>query len=583
MRKRSSKLLAALLAAGMTLSMVACGNTEKPVSGSESTSKTETTESAASTESSTVVEEKLYYNKTGYPICDEPITISVSGKQGQTKDWENTLFVKTVEEKLGIKMDCEPIANDAFTTQYALMLSTNEIPDLIVLGNMDGNKSQVNIDGEAGYWLDFSQYLDIMPNFVAMMEKYPEWASYLKTETGAIYGLTAVTPGQVVNSPGQIYYHPDELKAAGVDPESINTIDDFYDALVKVKEAYPDKIPLSITFDKSPAYNIDVILRTAFGINYHDNSYMLVADDAGTVSLADISDNNRAYLQWLNKLYDEGLLDPNCFIYTRDEYRALEDANEFVFFSDTAMRRTQNQKEEYKNQTGWGCITALSSDYTNGEKNYVLRNGIQTGAWIYASADTEYPEAICRLIDYLCTDEGAQLAVNGIEGETFEYVDDGYGNKILSRDKFVDLTKYENETQWWQEAIAVYQGFDLLWNFTDTYFDTADVATLEKMAADPAYTNGWRALVALSLKENNIITQPAPLTYTTEETTERNAIYTDLLTYLKTAKVSFITGEFDANDDKVWENHVNTVKSMGYDRLMEIEQAAWDRMAANSK
>ena len=103
------------------------------------------------------------------------------------------------------------------------------------------------------------------------------------------------------------------------------------------------------------------------------------------------------------------------------------------------------------------------------------------------------------------------------------------------------------------------------------------------MAADPAYTNGWRALVALSLKENNIITQPAPLTYTTEETIERNAIYTDLLTYLKTAKVSFITGEFDANDDKVWENHVNTVKGMGYDRLMEIEQAAWDRMAANSK
>lgn len=581
MKKRSSRLLAALLAAGMTFSMVACGSTNEPASSSESASKVETSESTASTESSTVVEEKLYYNETGYPICDEPITITVSGKQGTTKDWENTLFVKTVEEKLGIKMDCNPIADDAFTTQYALMLSTNEIPDLIITGNMDGDKSQVNLDGEAGYWLDFSQYLDIMPNFVAMMEKYPEWAAYLKTETGAIYGLSSVSPGIVTNSPGQIYFHPEVVEAAGVDVENINTIDDFYNALVAVKAKYPDKIPLSITFDKMPAYNADIILRTAFGINYHDNSYMLVADDAGKVSLADISDNNREYLKWLNKLYDEGLLDPNGTIYTSSEYRAMEDNNDFIFFADTSMRRVQNVK--YNDQTGFACITALSSEYTNGEKNYVVRNGVSSGAWIYASADTEYPEAICRLVDYLCTEEGQYLAVWGIEGETYEFVDDGYGNKILSQDKFADLKKYENKTEWWQQEVAIYQGFPLLWNFTDTYLDDADVATLEKMAADPACSTGWRAKVSLSLKDNNLITQPAPLIYTSEETAERSAIYTDLITYLKTAKVSFVTGEFDANDDKAWENHVNTVKGMGYDRLMEIEQAAWDRMVAGSK
>ena len=569
MTKRSSRLLAVLLAAGMTLSMAACGN-EPAVS-------TETKESTESVATSETPEEKLYYNKEGLPICDETITIKVSGMQGTTNDWQNTLFVKTVEEKLGIKMECEPILPDAYPTQYALMLSTGDTPDLIGRGTLD--KAQIDMDGEAGYWLDFSQYLDIMPNFVAMMEKYPEWASYLKTETGAIYGLCSVTPGKTVNSGGQIYFHPDVVAAAGVDVDNINTIDDFYNALVAVKKAYPDKSPLAITFDNMPAYNIDIILRTAFGINFYDNSYMLVADDAGTVSLADISDNNRAYLQWLNKLYKEGLLDPNSFIYTRNEYRAKEDANEFIFFSDTAMRRNQNAV--YKDQTGWACITALSSEYTNGEKNYVLRNGVANGAWIYASADTEYPEAICRLIDYLCTEEGAHLALFGIEGETYEYVDDAFGNKVLSQEKFADLKNYENLSQWSQQAVAPYQVFNLLWNFTDEYLDLASVETLQKMAADPTYTNGWRALVSLSLKENNIIMQPAPLSYTSEEASERGTMQSDLLTYLETSKVSFITGEFDPYDDKVWENHVNTVKSMGYDRLMEIEQGAWDRMAAN--
>ena len=569
MRKRSSRLLAVLLAAGMTLSMAACGN-EPAVS-------TETKESTESVATSETPEEKLYYNKEGLPICDETITIKVSGPQGNSPDWNNTLFVKTVEEKLGIKLECEPVAADAWSTQYATMLATGDMPDLIIQAGVD--KAQVNKDGKAGFWLDLSQYLDIMPNFVALMEKYPEWASYLKTETGAIYGLTCVTPGQVINSPGQILFHPDVVEAAGVDVDKINTIDDFYNALVAVKKAYPDKSPLAMTFDKMPAYNLDIILRTAFGINYHDNSYMLVADDAGTVSLADISDNNRTYLQWLNKLYKEGLLDPNSFIYTRDEYRAKEDANEFIFFSDTGMRRNQNA--EYKDHTGWGCITALSSEYTNGEKNYVLRNGVATDAMIYASADTEYPEAICRFIDYLCTEEGAYLGVYGIEGETYEFVDDGFGNKVIQQEKFADLSKYANLAEWSQQYVAPFQTFNLLWNFNYEYMDLASTESLQKMTTDPTCTEGWRALVALSLKENNIIMQPAPLSYTSEEASERGTMQSDLATYLKTAKVSFITGEFDPYDDKVWENHVNTVKSMGYDRLMEIEQGAWDRMAAN--
>ena len=48
-----------------------------------------------------------------------------------------------------------------------------------------------------------------------------------------------------------------------------------------------------------------------------------------------------------------------------------------------------------------------------------------------------------------------------------------------------------------------------------------------------------------------------------------------------TSKVSFIRGEIDVHDDKAWEDYVSRANEMGWDRLKDIEQAAWDRMSKN--
>lgn len=570
--RKSSKFLAVLLAAGMTLSMVACGNKEV-VSFETNNQETQQTVASVSTET----EENLYYNKEGYPICDEPITITVSGRQGTTTDWQNTAMVKYIEEELGIKLQCEPLADDAFATQYALMLSTNSMPDLIIQASVD--KGQVNMDGADGYWLDLSQYLDIMPNFVAMMEEYPEWAAYHTTETGAIYSINRVTPGKAINAEGQIYYNRELVEA--VYPEPIETIDDFYEALVAVKAAYPDKVPLSITFGNQPAYNADVILRNAFGITYNATEYLLQADENGIVSLGDVSDNYRLYLEWLNKLYNEGLLDPYGFTYTKDEYQAKEDAGDFIFWSDAGIRYAESAVSN--NVKDFGVIAALSSEIVP-ETTFIYKNGITTGARIFVSAETKYPEAICRLIDFLCTEEGKHLTFYGVEGEHFEYVENEYGIEKIDNSKFADLTTYENATNWQRQAIVIWQGMSLYWNFANAYIDDVEADKLEKMLNSENQDDVWQATRKTILdKVENPVTAHAPLTYTDEETEERSIIHTDLVNYLKTAKTSFITGELDVTNDKVWADYVEKVNEMGYERIMKIEQAAWDRMSANLK
>ena len=66
------------------------------------------------------------------------------------------------------------------------------------------------------------------------------------------------------------------------------------------------------------------------------------------------------------------------------------------------------------------------------------------------------------------------------------------------------------------------------------------------------------------------------LLYTEEEVAERTSLYTDISLYLETMHAQFITGVADIEND--WENFLQTLDAMQLPRLLEIEQAAYDRL-----
>ena len=69
------------------------------------------------------------------------------------------------------------------------------------------------------------------------------------------------------------------------------------------------------------------------------------------------------------------------------------------------------------------------------------------------------------------------------------------------------------------------------------------------------------------------------LVYTADETAERASLLADIQTYIKTVKAQFIIGETDI--DSNWDTFINTLNGMRLQRLLEIEQQAYDRYAKN--
>ena len=72
--------------------------------------------------------------------------------------------------------------------------------------------------------------------------------------------------------------------------------------------------------------------------------------------------------------------------------------------------------------------------------------------------------------------------------------------------------------------------------------------------------------------------QTAVRGYTAEEQSERSVLMMDIKNYIQTMKAQFIVGEVDI--DTGWDSFLTNLKNMQLDRLLEIEQQAYDRYAS---
>ena len=514
------------------------------------------------------------------PVTLKVCTIDVESSAGL--DLENQYLTKWILENLNVDLEFTVFSSEQWQTQFTLMLTTNELPDLFV-GCQNGNRAEINKYGEQGFFLDFSQYLDYMPNFRALSETNPLWAAYQQTESGAIYGLSRIFPSRIGLCTGMTtFVKTSWLENVGM--EMPTTLDEFYDVLVAFKEQDAngngdpnDEIPLSMNI--SAGYRICWLLMSSFGINNACANELMMADEDGKVYSVPDSENYKEYLRYLRKLYAEGLLDETCFVQSVDEMREKYAADRVGFMSDWTSIQNAVGNPAPSALTEYAYLPGLSSEYTDGNIDFMLGNcGYGNGARTYASAATEYPETIAMLVDYFLSNDAVLLCDYGVEGETFSYVEDAFGNKVPSytgywEDKYASQTEYAN-------SLKLDGAFKLVRSdVMNAIIENASDEMLEEMIYnDPNYTYTANAMKEQTLRKADRLITPYPdLVFTEEEGTERSTLMTDIDSYRGMMRAAFITGESDI--DAEWDNYVNTLKNMGLERLVEIEQAAYDRFS----
>ena len=263
------------------------------------------------------------------------------------------------------------------------------------------------------------------------------------------------------------------------------------------------------------------------------------------------------------------LMDQEAFTNTFDEVSAKVSADTLGCFAFGVPYVVANSDISFDSTCAW--FGGLTSEY-NPVSTSVVNNYINTSSVrVLINADTEYPEALARLVDYFYTDEGAAVAIDGFEGIDWNYAKvDGISFDYEIRERVCPEGYSSSEEYRYKKAIAN-EAFNVYGVGKGYQYELMDKATDEDLdALRDSY--GWLVLVEEAHRDvDQVVETFPPLVYTAEEAEERSTIYTDISSYLGTMRTRFITGELDIESE--WDSHVETVKGMGLDRMLEIDQA----------
>lgn len=543
MKKKSLAVLLALtLTAG---ALTACGNSGSTTAVPAESASNQTAE--AGTEAGTQVDSEASAAGTvQLPLTEETQTLTAWMAIDSTTANNITTYAETpaaieAEKRTNVHIEYSHPATTASQEQFNLLVASGNLPD-IMWYNSNSAKYTGGMDAliDDGIFLDLTDYLQYMPNYVAAMKRNAETELQCKTDTGR-YAVAWMLNVEKEWDWGGPLVRKDWLDDCGL--EVPVTYDDWYEMLKAFKEQKGATIPM-LTGSKE-FYNMLEDLNAGYG----------VTDDFinkdGKATYAPITDDYRDFMKLMSQWYAEGLIDPEFMTRDTGDQSTIANAQTGVLLFSVW---TFPSVFETKYSQEW--VPAPYPVKTEGETAHLgwQQYEICSDA-LGITTSCKDPVLAAKWIDYFFSGEGSLLKNYGIEGETFEYIDGEPQLSEMVRNAKADGTK-SNYDFLGVALTGIYDWKNSLYGNNEKNLACYDVWD--------ASTDGSYVM--------------PPVSMTSGEGAEYSAIMGDITTYVQECTVKFITGAMDTDSD--WDGFVSQIQSMGIEQAAEYQQAALDRYFA---
>lgn len=403
-----------------------------------------------------------------------------------------------------------------------------------------------------------NDYLDTCaPDLKAVLESNDVWRKSITTSSGDVVGAPFIRGEDFLCTSAGLILRQDWMDELGL--ETPETPDEFYEVLKRFKEEKNATVPFST--------NLSWIRNILVGQGSITSPFGLVRGSwyqvDGEIHLGYAETEYKDVLVFLNKLYEEGLLDPD-FISNDDNLCRSNLANGVSGvavgpsggYIGNILTSVEEENPEF-NLTGFGPLVAekgdipMSGHYDNAVK----------GPALVMTTQCENKEAAAKFMNYGYTEEGHLLLNFGVEGESYEMVDG-----------------YPTYTEWITnnpEGLSMQQA---LQKYTMSWDDgpmVQDRAYMEQYAARPqqqAALERWSNTTAAQYQVPN-------LSIAEENQAEYNKLWADIDTYISEMFVQYITGQASLDDFET--EYLGQLEKMGISRVLELQQDALDIFNAN--
>ena len=377
---------------------------------------------------------------------EEPIKISIMVHnalrvpEGSISD----KWTQQLEEKVGVEIEwiCPP--SSSYEDNLQLSLLNKERPDVFCFPTEW--LTNISFEGaiQGDYFYNLADMIEDYPNLMAHTSDF-SWEALDIYNDGSIWGV----PRSTVARADGFAINEQWLKNLGIDYKEgeFMTLDEFYDLLYKFTYNDPDGNGVDDTYGLGAYANADGSLNTGIPSIFHLNGtggWYEMPD--GTYTDLDYSkdyDYAKQYLAFMNKLWTEGLMDPDAFSNNIEIFTERCENSYGVFTQYPAtMDVTVTERSP---ATFVYCPGVVVDGDPIGEYTY---GGHNTGIWYFYSISKtcEHPEKVLELMDYVLSDEQwVNLNAKNLEGVGF--VIDADGNYDFSLNRELSAADKENGTQ----------------------------------------------------------------------------------------------------------------------------------------
>ncbi|MDF2713156.1 MAG: bacterial extracellular solute-binding protein [Paenibacillus sp.] len=483
------------------------------------------------------------------------LTVGVPDNRYAPKSYTQNLPVwSEIEKRTGVKVNWDVTAVAQYNQAMNIRLAAaSGLPDILQLPGTPVNY------GTDGIIRPLNELIDkYAPNIKKYFADNPAIANLHKAPDGNIYALSADISGTTATDPMGWLIRKDWLDKLGL--KEPTTLDEWYDVLKAFKEkdpngnGKPDEIPLS------PQYTWGglALFGNALGLHLAEYSYGYSVDANGKIKNDWLDPKAKELIVWLNKLYAEGLLDPEFMSKKSD--KILADITREVIGSTNHLLNATSKFNSAIGKPDANWIMTLPPA-NGGNKRFYEKAAPISGYWAI-SKDAKNPELAIKWLDYIyANEEGQRLVAYGIEGVSYKMVN--------GKPEFTDFVLNNPDKL---DSISALRS---LGAFPNTPWIRAEKGALS--GQPEALLKSNPQLLEQAKRIEPYLIDNTPLKYvlpTPEEADLEKRLGADLNTYQEETLLKFIYGKEPID----WDKFVKRMKELRVEELIAIKQKQYDRV-----